>query len=196
FGSFFVHCNERFVENLRDVEVIVQCPWRDLIEIRAAFRLIERSFHPERFKLRRQRNGRRFQFELWQMKVDVTLVKFRAPGEHVRVQFRFEVAQPINVVRQKNDELQLVASVRNRYDSESFASSVTEIRSFSHQWNIDRCAANKERFGLRRVLGKLTRPRCFQVKPVRLVLANGLYLKAPWASEFSRTKNGSGCVGF
>src|SRR5438045_3020783 len=65
FGSFFVHRNECFVENLRNVEVIVRFPLSDLIEICAALWLIERGLDPERFKLFGQSDGRRLEFELW-----------------------------------------------------------------------------------------------------------------------------------
>src|SRR5215471_2765705 len=101
------------------------------------------------------------------MEIDVALFEFCAAGEDICGQFRFEVAQTIYFVRKENDELQVVARVRQAYDSESFASCVTEIRSPSHHRNIDRCAANEERLGLSRGLGKLVRPRCFQVKSVR-----------------------------
>src|SRR6516165_10359441 len=101
------------------------------------------------------------------MKIDVALFEFCAVGEDIGAEFRFEIAQAVYVVRKKNDELQVVACVGKGYDRESFASCVTEIRSFSHHWNIDRCAANEEWLGLRRVLGKLIRPRRFQVKGVR-----------------------------
>ena len=75
------------MENLRDVEVIVRCARCDFIEIRAALRLIECGLHSERFKLFGQSNGRRLQVELWQMKLDVALLQFRAASEHVVAQF-------------------------------------------------------------------------------------------------------------
>src|SRR5437879_4328007 len=83
FSSFFVHRDERLVKDLRDVEVIVRCSWRDLVEIGAALRLIERSLHPERFKLFGQSNGWWFEFEFWQMEIDISLFDFCAAGEHV-----------------------------------------------------------------------------------------------------------------
>src|SRR5215831_11710492 len=101
------------------------------------------------------------------MKIDVALFEFCAAGEDIGAEFRFEVAQSINVVREEDHELEVVACVGEAYDGESFASCVTEIRSFSHHRNIDRCAVNKKRLGLRRILGKLALPRCFQVKRVR-----------------------------
>src|SRR4029077_17001986 len=83
FSSFFVHRDEGLVKYLRDVEVIPRRPWRDLVEIRAAFGLIERRFHPERFKFFSQCNRRRLELELWEMKIDVACFKLCATGKHI-----------------------------------------------------------------------------------------------------------------
>jgi hypothetical protein len=52
-----------------------------------------------------QSNGRRLEFELWETEIDVALFEFCAASEDVGAQFRFEGAQPIYVVRKKDDEL-------------------------------------------------------------------------------------------
>jgi hypothetical protein len=57
--------------------------WRDLVEIRAALRLIERSLHPERFKLFGQSNWSGLELELWQMKIDVALFEFCAAARDI-----------------------------------------------------------------------------------------------------------------
>src|SRR5260370_39480238 len=44
--SLFIHRDEGLVKYLRDVEGLPRRPWRDLIEIRAAFWRIGRGLHP------------------------------------------------------------------------------------------------------------------------------------------------------
>src|SRR6185437_15647961 len=72
FRSFLVHGNEGLVKDIRDVEIIIRLAWRHFVEICATSRNIECAFHSKRLKFFRERNGRRFQFELWQMQIHIS----------------------------------------------------------------------------------------------------------------------------
>src|SRR5262245_5916611 len=98
FGPFFVNSEEGFVKDVRNIEIIVGFPWRDLVEVCAARRDVECGFHSQCLKFFLQRDRWRLEFELWQMKIDVALFEFCAAGEHVGAELRFEVAQSINLV--------------------------------------------------------------------------------------------------
>src|SRR6266480_1639439 len=50
FRPLFINCDESFVKDIGDVEVIIRFPRRDSIEIRAASWNIERVFHPKRLE--------------------------------------------------------------------------------------------------------------------------------------------------
>src|SRR5438046_9085585 len=78
FSSFFVHCNKSFVKDLRDVEVILRRPWRDLVEISATLWLIERGLHPERFKFFGSSDRCRLELELCQLKIHAAPFEFCA----------------------------------------------------------------------------------------------------------------------
>src|SRR6266571_4282206 len=51
FRSLFINCNESFVKDIGDVEIIIRLPRRDSIEICAASWNIERAFHSKRLEL-------------------------------------------------------------------------------------------------------------------------------------------------
>src|SRR6266700_5694539 len=50
FCSLFINCDESFVKNIGDVEIIIRLPRRDPIEIRDASWDIERAFHSKRLR--------------------------------------------------------------------------------------------------------------------------------------------------
>src|SRR5262249_60082864 len=50
FGPFFVDGDEGLVKDVRDIEIIVGLPRRDLVEVCAARRDVERGFHSQCFK--------------------------------------------------------------------------------------------------------------------------------------------------
>src|SRR4030095_6448094 len=82
FGSFFVHGDEGFVKDIGDVEVIIRLAWRDLIEIGASPRNVERGFHSERLERFGERNCRRFELKLWQVQIDIARFELCASGQH------------------------------------------------------------------------------------------------------------------
>src|SRR5437773_11551909 len=51
FRSLFINCDESFVKDIGDVEIIIRLPRRDPIEICAASWNIERAFHSKRLKV-------------------------------------------------------------------------------------------------------------------------------------------------
>src|SRR6266480_4119659 len=150
FRSLFLHRDESFVKDIGDVEIIIRLPRRDPIEIRAASWNIERAFHSKGLEFFRQCYRRRLEFELWQMKIDFLsrfeLCTFR---QHACSQLRFERAQTIYVVGNKNEELKIVANVGKAYRDESLALGETKRRLLIHRWNIDgRAPANMKWLGL------------------------------------------------
>src|SRR6476660_6572647 len=169
FSSFFVHRDKRLMKDLRDVEVILRRPRRDLVEIRAALRNIECSFHPKRFELFCQSNRRRLELELWQMKIDVARLEFCATSQHLAAELGFDRAQTIYLSGKKDEQLQIVADIRKTYDRVSIAFRVTEsLVRLSHCRNINRSStANVEWLRLCCVLGKFTGQWGFQIKRVR-----------------------------
>src|SRR6266566_7890756 len=44
FRSLFINCDESFVKDIGDVEIIIRLPGGDLVEVGAAGRLVERAF--------------------------------------------------------------------------------------------------------------------------------------------------------
>src|SRR6266480_7461795 len=150
FRSLFINCDESFVKDIGDVEIIIRLPRRDFLEIRAASWNIERAFHSKGLEFFRQCYRRRLEFELWQMKIDFLsrfeLCTFR---QHACSQLRFERAQTIYVVGNKNEELKIVANVGKAYRDESLALGETKRRLLIHRWNIDgRAPANMKWLGL------------------------------------------------
>src|SRR5262249_548656 len=141
FGSFFIHGDEGLVEHVGDVEIIIWLSRRDLVEIGAASRNIERAFHSERLKFFRERDRRRFEFELWQMEIDVLCFELCALRQNVRGELRFQRTQTIYVVGKKDEKLKIVAGIRKTDSGEAFLLGVTKPRRFPHRRNIDRCAA-------------------------------------------------------
>src|SRR5437016_2296884 len=115
------------MKDLRDIEVIPWRPRRDLVEIRAALRLVERGLHPERFKLFGQSHRWRLEFELRQMKINVARLEFCASGQHVAGQLRFESVQTLYVVGEKNEELEIIPDVGEAHSGKSFALRVAEM---------------------------------------------------------------------
>src|SRR6266481_7814528 len=154
FSSFFVHRDEGLVKYLRDVEVIPRRPWRDLVEIRAAFGLIEGGSHPKRFKFFSQSNRGRLELELWQMKINVACLEFCALSQHLAGQFRFECVEAVYVVGKQNQELEIVPCVGKTHGGVSIAFGITEMLiGLSHHRNICRSSAvNMKRLWLRRIL--------------------------------------------
>ena len=105
FRSFFVHSNEGLVKDIGDVEIIIRLAWRHLVEIRAASRNIECAFHSKRLKFFCERNRRRFEFELWQMQVDILLSELCAFRQNIRGELRFQSTQTIYVVGTEEREI-------------------------------------------------------------------------------------------
>src|SRR5205809_7417899 len=50
FRSLFINCDESFVKDFGDVEIIIRLPRCDPFKIRGSARNIERALHPKRLK--------------------------------------------------------------------------------------------------------------------------------------------------
>ena len=97
------------------------------------------------------------------------LFEFRAFRQHVRAEFRFERAQTVHFVWEKNDKMQFASAVWNADGSEAVALRITKILIFfAHHRDIDRrAAANMKRPRLRCGIGKLICPRRLEINCVR-----------------------------
>src|SRR5215471_10665203 len=141
FGSFFIHGDEGFVEDIGDVKVIIRLARRHFIEIRATSRNIECAFHSKRLKIFREGNCRRLKLEFWQMQIDILGFESRALCQNFCGELRFQRMQTIYFVGKKNEKLEIVANIRKADCSEALALEVTKSRGFSHHRNIYRAAA-------------------------------------------------------